>query len=133
MNDTQITILFAVLILMSAFVSAVLWTVVSACRTYRSDASSPSLVLSYLWNDRKWYASIVRYKEKWGKGKEVVMNVTSSYLLVVLARLTIGWLGFISVKRVDKKSRRKYIDLVPDDAIDYNADYLNSLYGGFRN
>lgn len=133
MSDTHVTILVAVLCVMVASVSAVLWTVVSVCRTYKDDPSYPSLVLSYIWSDRKWYASIVRYTEKWGKGKVVVMNVTSNYLLVTLARLVLGWLGSISVKRVDQKSRPRHFNFVPDDAADFEAERLSSLFGGFKN
>lgn len=136
MSDTHVTILVAVLCVMVASVSSVLWTVVSVCRTYKDDPSYPSLVLSYIWSDRKWYASIVRYTEKWGKGKVVVMNVTSNYLLVTLARLVLGWLGSISVKRVDQKSRPtrpRSFDFVPDDAADFEAERLASLFKGFKN
>lgn len=54
---------------------------------YSDDPSAPSVVLSYLADRERWYASAIRYCRRYGEGKVVVCNATGESLEAVLASL----------------------------------------------
>lgn len=47
---------------------------------YPDDPSAPSVVLSWLEDRQRWYASAVRYTEKFGRGKVVMCSATGESL-----------------------------------------------------
>lgn len=59
----------------------------SLATKYSGDPSAPSVVLSYLADRERWYASAVRYCEKYGGAKVVVCNATSESLEGTLSSL----------------------------------------------
>ena len=54
---------------------------------YPDDPSSPSIVLSYLEDRQRWYASAVRYTERYGEGRVVVARATEESLEAALGLL----------------------------------------------
>jgi len=108
--DKLIWVLGSLLLLLSFFVAIVLWTIGSVCNYYKKDPTYPSLILSYLYSEECWYLSIVRYREKFAKGKEVVMSVKDTFLSKAIIRLSIGWLGCLWTSRpiTDKIYRPSY-------------------------
>ena len=54
---------------------------------WKGDPSAPSITLSFLPDHGEWYASIVRYREKYGMAKQVMVNVTGESLEAVVLRL----------------------------------------------
>lgn len=58
---------------------------------YKTDPTEAGVVISYLWKTRQWYISIVRYKEKYGKGKYVVCNTVSHFFTWAVIKLWLKW------------------------------------------
>lgn len=56
------------------------------CSQFQDDPSTPSLVLSKL-SDGKWYGSLVRYSEPFGKGKQVLTKCSHDTVDGVLSHL----------------------------------------------
>lgn len=44
---------------------------------YPDDPCTPSVTLSWLPDRQEWYASVVRYHERFGMGKQVVTKVSA--------------------------------------------------------
>jgi hypothetical protein len=59
---------------------------------YQKDLSSASLTLSYL-PSGNWYMSIVRYRQKFGGVKEVVVSVQHADFQLCLQQLINSWSG----------------------------------------
>lgn len=52
--------------------------VLSVVAAYPDDPSKPSVVMSYV--DDRFYMSVVRYRERFGQGKQVVCKATGETL-----------------------------------------------------
>lgn len=61
------------------------WMVSTYCRIHKDDKTSPSFVLSYLWETSEWYVSVCRYKEKFAANKVVVYKAKHAWLTVAVA------------------------------------------------
>jgi len=60
---------------------------------YGKDPSAPSLIMSYLPNKR-WYCSVVRYRNAFGGQKQVVVNRQHAELPMALRELATAWLTY---------------------------------------
>jgi hypothetical protein len=62
----------------------------AVCAAYPTDPSKPSVLLSCL-ADGGFYASVVRYRERFGEGKFVVCNARDASLSEVVVKLAHNW------------------------------------------
>lgn len=95
--------------------SPISWTIASFCKAFKEDQTSPSFVVSYLWEQSEWYVSIVRYKEKYAGGRYTFMSGRHSWLTVAVASLIFQWVGFwfLNVVRPGLKTvKEKVISLL---------------------
>lgn len=69
----------------------------AVCEKYRKDPSAPSVVSSWLAAERVWYASIVRYRSKYGEDKLVVCHAKDANL-----EATYRLLCFEFLKEIDQ-------------------------------
>lgn len=62
---------------------------------YHLDPSAPSLISSFLATKNVWYFSIVRYSQRFGQGKIVVLNANGPDYVSGLKSLASGWIKSI--------------------------------------
>jgi hypothetical protein len=107
----------------------------SVHRRYKNDPSAPSLTIAWIGHEQRWYISVCRYTQKFGQGKEVVMNVYGESLNLSVVRMALTWF-FRYEKKVPsvrplssaKKELRDAILFGPDD-IDPRDCGDNPAYG----
>lgn len=86
---------------------------------FSGDPSAPSVVLSWLEDRQRWYASAVRYIEKFGCGKHVVTKATGDSLEETLGNLACELQPYLS-------STGSYQFTVVED-----CDHFMEEFGGY--
>lgn len=68
------------------------WMISSFCSAFKEDATSPSLLVSYIKTQAKWYVSITRYKGKYAVDKETLYKAYHPWLMIAMGNLFFQWL-----------------------------------------
>jgi len=63
---------------------------------FKSDPSAPGINLSYLPNGQ-WYGSILRYTERLGQGKVVLLKCKRATLEEVITELEYAWRDYVTL------------------------------------